>query len=45
MSDLVTVILAAGKGTTIHLKTEGEQEQEALEALVELINNYFDEGE
>ncbi len=29
----------------IHLSTEGEQEQEALDALVALINNYFDEGE
>ena len=39
------MMLAAGKGTTIHLKTEGEKEQEALDALVALINNYFDEGE
>jgi phosphocarrier protein len=27
------------------LKTEGEQEQEAMDALVALINNFFDEGE
>jgi phosphocarrier protein len=38
-------MLAAGKGTRIYLSTEGEQEQEALDALVKLINNYFDEGE
>ncbi len=39
------MMLAAGKGTPVHLHTEGEQEQEALEALIELINNFFDEGE
>ena len=39
------MMLAAGKGTTIHIKTEGEKDQEALDALVALINNYFDEGE
>jgi phosphocarrier protein len=27
------------------LSTEGEQAQEAMDALVALINNYFDEGE
>jgi len=26
------------------LSTEGEQAEEAMEALVALINNYFDEG-
>ena len=44
-SIMAMMMLAAGKGTTIHLSTEGEQEQEALEALVALINNFFDEGE
>ena len=39
------MMLAAGKGTTIHLKTEGEQDQEALDAIVKLINDKFDEGE
>jgi phosphocarrier protein HPr len=39
------MMLAAGKGTTIHLETEGDQEKEAMDALVELINNFFDEGE
>jgi len=29
----------------VHLLTEGEQDNDALDALVELINNYFDEGE
>ncbi|WP_431309776.1 HPr family phosphocarrier protein [Klebsiella pneumoniae] len=44
-SIMAMMMLAAGKGTKIHLSTEGEQEDEALAALVELINNYFDEGE
>jgi phosphocarrier protein HPr len=39
------MMLAAGKGTTIYVYTEGEQEQEALEAIVKLINDKFDEGE
>ena len=44
-SIMAMMMLAAGKGTTIHIKTEGEKDQEALHALVALINNYFDEGE
>lgn len=44
-SIMSVMMLAAGKGTSIHLHTEGEQEHEALQALVELIGNYFDEGE
>lgn len=44
-SIMAMMVLAAGKGTKIHLSTEGEQEQEAMDALVELINNFFDEGE
>ncbi|MBD8754910.1 HPr family phosphocarrier protein [Pseudomonas coleopterorum] len=39
------MMLAAGKGTTIHLHTEGEQDQEALDAIIKLINDKFDEGE
>lgn len=39
------MMLAAGKGTQIHLSTEGDQSQEALDALVVLINGKFDEGE
>lgn len=39
------MMLAAGKGTTVHLHTEGEQDQEALDAIVKLINDKFDEGE
>ncbi|UTW06759.1 HPr family phosphocarrier protein [Pseudomonas benzenivorans] len=44
-SIMAVMMLAAGKGTPIHLHTEGEQDRDALEALVALINNYFDEGE
>ncbi|WP_460131452.1 HPr family phosphocarrier protein [Pseudomonas sp. S1_E04] len=44
-SIMAMMMLAAGKGTKIHLSTEGEEEQDALDALVELINNKFDEGE
>ena len=44
-SIMAMMMLAAGKGTKIHLSTEGEEADEALDALVALINNYFDEGE
>ena len=44
-SIMAVMMLAAGKGTDIHLRTEGEDEQAALDGLVELINNFFDEGE
>jgi len=44
-SIMAVMMLAAGKGTPLHLHTEGELEQEALQALTELIGNYFDEGE
>ena len=44
-SIMAMMMLAAGKGTKIHLSTEGEQAQQAMDALVALINNYFDEGE
>lgn len=44
-SIMAVMMLAAGKGTQILLSTEGEQEQDALDALVKLINDKFDEGE
>ncbi|MCB1984641.1 MAG: HPr family phosphocarrier protein [Burkholderiales bacterium] len=37
--------LAASKGTTIQIETSGEQETEAMDALVALIEDYFGEGE
>ncbi len=39
------MMLAASKGTTLQLESEGEQELEAIEALVALIEDYFEEGE
>jgi phosphocarrier protein len=44
-SIMAVMMLAAGKGTQLHLSTEGEQEQDALDGLVKLINDKFDEGE
>ncbi|WP_296188506.1 HPr family phosphocarrier protein [Pseudomonas sp. UBA1879] len=44
-SIMAVMMLAAGKGTDIHLLTEGDDEQAALDGLIELINNKFDEGE
>ena len=44
-SIMSVMMLAASKGTSIHLQTDGEQETQAMQALCELINNYFDEGE
>ena len=39
------MMLAAGMGTDIELETVGDQEKEALEALLALINDKFGEGE
>jgi phosphocarrier protein HPr len=44
-SIMAMMMLAAGKGTKIYLSTEGEKADEALQALVALINDYFGEGE
>lgn len=44
-SIMAVMMLAAGKGTSVHLHTEGEQDQEAMDAVVALVENYFDEGE
>jgi len=44
-SIMAVMMLAAGKGSQIQLHTEGEQHEEALQALTELINNRFDEEE
>ncbi|MDG1580707.1 HPr family phosphocarrier protein [Pseudomonas sp. GOM6] len=44
-SIMAVMMLAAGKGTSLLLSSEGERDEEALDALVELINNRFDEGE
>lgn len=39
------MMLAASKGTTITLEAEGEDEQAAITALVNLISDRFGEGE
>ena len=39
------MMLAAAPGTTLELETDGEQAQEAMDALLALIANNFDEGE
>lgn len=39
------MMLAAAQGTQIELETEGADEVAAINALISLINNYFDEGE
>jgi phosphocarrier protein HPr len=39
------MMLAAAKGTTIELETEGPDEQDAMNALVALIRNKFGEGD
>ena len=44
-SIMAVMMLAAGKGTSLHLSSEGEQAEQALDALVALIDNKFDEGE
>lgn len=44
-SIMAVMMLAASRGTILHLHTQGEQEQEALAALIALIEDYFEEGE
>ncbi|EAQ65378.1 PtsH [Marinomonas sp. MED121] len=44
-SIMAMMMLAASKGTEIIIKTNGEDEAAALEAIVNLINNRFDEEE
>ena len=39
------MMLAAGLGSQLLLETDGEQEQEALDALVALIDDKFGEGQ
>ena len=38
------MMLAAAKGTTISIETSGADEAEAMQELLELINDYFGEG-
>ncbi|MEY4978963.1 MAG: hypothetical protein RLZZ352_1233 [Pseudomonadota bacterium] len=39
------MMLAAGLGTQVELETNGEDEQQAMQALIALINDKFGEGE
>ena len=39
------MMLAAGLGATVEVETDGAQEQEAMNALLALINDKFGEGE
>ncbi|MDP9901343.1 phosphocarrier protein [Variovorax ginsengisoli] len=39
------MMLAAGLGTTVVLETDGDQEQQANDAIVALMNDKFGEGE
>ena len=44
-SIMAIMMLAAGKGTVLEVEIEGDDEHEAMDALKELIENRFDEGE
>ena len=44
-SIMSVMMLAASKGTELTISTSGEDEQQALEAIEQLINNRFDEEE
>lgn len=39
------MMLAAAKGSVVEIETEGKDEAAAMQALVDLINDYFGEGE
>lgn len=39
------MMLAAGLGSTVELETNGQQEDEALNAIVQLMDDKFGEGE
>jgi len=44
-SILSLMMLAASKGTELNIIIDGEDEHDALEAIIELVNNRFDESE
>ena len=39
------MMLAAAKGATVGVETNGEDEDEAMQAILNLVNNHFGEGE
>ncbi len=44
-SIMPVMMLAAGQGTVLQLQTEGPQAEQALAALVALVEDYFGEGQ
>ena len=44
-SIMSVMMLAASQGTELNVRIDGADEQDALSALQQLIDNYFDEGE
>jgi phosphocarrier protein len=44
-SILSLMMLAATKGTELVVVAEGDDEQDAVEAIIQLVNNRFDEAE
>ncbi|MEY3017324.1 MAG: hypothetical protein RL336_459 [Pseudomonadota bacterium] len=44
-SIMSVMMLAASQGTPLRIEFDGNDEERAAEALIALINNYFDEGE
>lgn len=44
-SIMSVMMLAASQGSQLHIRCEGDDEQQALDALCALINDYFGEGE
>jgi phosphocarrier protein len=44
-SIMSVMMLAAGKGTVLNLEIDGQDEEDALAALITLIENCFDENE
>ncbi|MFT6429267.1 MAG: phosphocarrier protein [Halopseudomonas sp.] len=44
-SIMQVMMLAAGKGSEVCITCEGEDAEQAMEELLALINNYFEEGE
>lgn len=44
-SIMAVMLLAASKGTELEIIAEGDDETEAMDAILQLINNKFDESE
>ena len=44
-SIMAVMLLAASKGTELEVRTDGEDEAVAMDSILELINNRFDESE